>query len=54
VIACINIVWVAAIINYDEVISRYLPELQRTRIKLETGLQTNGVERSRIPTAIAD
>jgi IclR family mhp operon transcriptional activator len=53
VMACINIVWVASIIDYDEAISRYLPELQQTRIKMETGLKTIGVERPRTPFAIA-
>lgn len=40
VIACINVVWVASIIDYDEAIARYLPELLSTKAKMEAGLKT--------------
>jgi IclR family mhp operon transcriptional activator len=54
VIACVNIVWVASIIDYDEAISRYLPELERTKIKMEAGLMTIGEERPRGAVALAN
>jgi IclR family mhp operon transcriptional activator len=38
VIACINIVWVAATLHYDEAVSRYLPELEQTKRDMESGL----------------
>jgi hypothetical protein len=47
VIACINIVWVAATIDYDEVVSHYLPDLLQTRSDMEAGLVKMGFERSR-------
>jgi IclR family mhp operon transcriptional activator len=47
VIACINIVWVAATIDYDEVVSRYLPDLLQTKLDMEAGLIKMGFERSR-------
>ncbi len=43
VVACINIVWVSTTIDYDEVISRYLPELSKTRHELEAGLVEMGL-----------
>ncbi|WP_320534642.1 helix-turn-helix domain-containing protein [Robbsia andropogonis] len=48
VIACINIVWVAATIEYDEVITRYLPDLLQTKLDMEAGLMTMNLQRSRI------
>jgi IclR family mhp operon transcriptional activator len=48
VVACINLVWVAATIDYDEVISRYLPDLKQTKLDMEAGLVEMGIERSRI------
>ena len=45
VIACINIVWVAATLDYEEAVSRYLPDLEQTRLDLETGLVKMGYER---------
>ena len=53
VVACINIVWVAATIDYDEVISRYLPELTKTKLDLEAGLIEMGLERSRAEVGLA-
>ena len=53
VIACINIVWVAATIDYDEVISRYLPDLLNTRLDLEAGLVEIGIELSRTQAGVA-
>jgi len=53
VLACINIVWVAATIDYDEVISRYLPELTTTKLELEAGLIEMGIERSRAQVGLA-
>lgn len=53
VIACINIVWVAAIIDYDEAIARYLPELLRTKASMEAGLTTMGVDPPLLPVAAA-
>lgn len=38
VIACINLVWVASTIDYDEVITRYLPEFLQTKLDMEAGL----------------
>lgn len=46
VIACINIVWVAATIDYDEVISRYLPHLVQTKLDMEAGLIKLDFQRS--------
>lgn len=46
VIACINIVWVAATIDYDEVVTRYLPELVQTKLDMEAGLIKLNFERS--------
>jgi IclR family mhp operon transcriptional activator len=48
VIACINIVWVAATLDYEEAVSRYLPELEQTKFDMEAGLLKMGYERSRI------
>ena len=53
VVACINIVWVAATIDYDEVISRYLPDLTKTKLDLEAGLIEMGLERSRAQVGLA-
>jgi IclR family mhp operon transcriptional activator len=53
VVACINIVWVSATIDYDEVISRYLPDLNKTKLELESGLLEMGIERSRIQIGLA-
>jgi IclR family mhp operon transcriptional activator len=47
VIACINIVWVAATMDYDEAVSRYLPDLMQTKLDMEAGLIKMGFERSR-------
>jgi len=47
VIACINIVWVAATMDYDEVVSRYLPDLVQAKLDMEAGLIKMDFERSR-------
>ena len=46
VIACINIVWVAATLDYEEAVSRYLPDLKQTKLDMETGLVKMGYESS--------
>jgi IclR family mhp operon transcriptional activator len=51
VVACINIVWVATTIDYDEVIARYLPDLLQTKHDLEVGLIEMG--RGRLLTLAA-
>jgi IclR family mhp operon transcriptional activator len=45
-IACINIVWVAATLDYEEAISRYLPDLKQTKRDMEAGLLKIGYENS--------
>ncbi|WP_426191352.1 helix-turn-helix domain-containing protein [Massilia sp. DWR3-1-1] len=44
VFACINIVWVAATVDYEEVITRYLPDLLQTKRDMEAGLLKMGYE----------
>lgn len=44
VVACINIVWVAATIDYDEAVARYLPDLLKTKLDMEAGLKEKGFQ----------
>jgi IclR family mhp operon transcriptional activator len=53
VVACINLVWVAATVDYDEVISRYLPDLRQAGLDMEAGLIEMGMGRSRAQGALA-
>jgi len=48
VVGCINIVWVAATIDYDEVVTRYLPDLVQTKLDMEAGLIKMGFQRSQV------
>lgn len=48
VIACINIVWVAATVDYDEVVTRYLPDLMQTKLDMEAGLIKMDFQRSQV------
>lgn len=47
VIACINIVWVVTTLDYDEVVTRYLPDLLQTKLDMEAGLIKMDFERLR-------
>ena len=46
VVACINIVCVAAKVDYNEVVTRYLPDLIQTKRQIEAGLTQAGFQRS--------
>ena len=48
VMACINIVWVATTVDYDEVITRYLPDLLQTKRDMEAGLIKMDIQRSQV------